>query len=386
MSWFDSLWRYLTEEHPIRSGNATEDTDKRLKPSRDELTAINTLARTIGRNRESVETLLALGNLFRSQADIERAVKLREAIIDRPGIQPEFQAWAWFELGRDFRKAGFLERSMQAFEKARAISGDNVAILREMAGIAADGGDYKLAADIHGRLGEHRAEAHYLVRLGQHTEAEDSRTSGDKHIAKALRVYPGSPEAWLETIGRDFRAADWFRLNEDLGQALTCVPRHLQFIILEGLLQMASGCQPDDPFCALPVGSAPPEAKPGDDPFLDAILDVLTSQPPDLLNTYYGSWILLCRGRAAQAAIWLEKTLILDPDFWPARLELLNLSMHGQEMPPVFKIQLEYFVDRARRVKRFVCSQCGLKRMHLFFTCPRCRSWHSIAFRKSLND
>jgi lipopolysaccharide biosynthesis regulator YciM len=37
-------------------------------------------------------------------------------------------------------------------------------------------------------------------------------------------------------------------------------------------------------------------------------------------------------------------------------------------------------------MKRFVCSHCGLKREQIFYVCPRCQAWHSIRFRKSLND
>ena len=82
---------------------------------------------------------------------------------------------------------------------------------------------------------------------------------------------------------------------------------------------------------------------------------------------------------------WLEKALVLSPEFWLARLDLFELAKSRQVLTPFFEEQLDFFIGRARHLRRFICSQCGLKRESIFFICPRCRSWHSIVFRKEFN-
>jgi lipopolysaccharide biosynthesis regulator YciM len=53
------------------------------------------------------------------------------------------------------------------------------------------------------------------------------------------------------------------------------------------------------------------------------------------------------------------------------------MSLPEQNMTPVFTLQLDFLLRRAREAKRFVCGRCGLKRARIFFCCPKCMSWHS---------
>ncbi|MDY7002182.1 MAG: hypothetical protein SVS15_10435, partial [Thermodesulfobacteriota bacterium] len=122
-----------------------------------------------------------------------------------------------------------------------------------------------------------------------------------------------------------------------------------------------------------------------DQALAEAILPVLEKQEPDLLLLFYAAWISSGQDQAL-AKSHLEKTLVLNPGFWPARLELLALGMEDQTLSPAFKTQLEFFVMRARELKRFVCRKCGLKRETLFFLCPRCQSWHSISYRTAIHE
>ena len=106
----------------------------------------------------------------------------------------------------------------------------------------------------------------------------------------------------------------------------------------------------------------------------------------DVLLYYYGARIFLRDEDREKAREWLDKALVLNPDFWHARLDIFELSCREQHLSPVFKEQLDFFTGAARKLKRFHCRQCGLRRDSLFFVCPRCRSWHSIAFRMEFSQ
>ena len=70
-----------------------------------------------------------------------------------------------------------------------------------------------------------------------------------------------------------------------------------------------------------------------DQSLAEAILPVLEKQEPDLLLLFYAAWVSSGHD-AALAKNQLEKTLVLNPGFWPARLELLALSMEDQPLSP----------------------------------------------------
>lgn len=398
LRWLKSLGGPRRPEHDAPPPVSGQALDTGLPVSRDTLAAIGELSRVVRNNPDAVEIYLALGNLYRAQGEIERAVQIRQNLIVRPGLDTAFKAKAWFELGMDYKRGGFLDRAIGAFEQARKIEGDTEFIILELARLAALSGDYSGAAKHYASLDYPLAEAHYLVRLAQEAEDKGRESDSRKWLDKALRVYPASVEGWLERLARLRRAGQPRSLAENLEKALGLVQKRLRFVLLEGLL--ADAAYPGDSAGVSAEadrgaqGAACPAAGPEmDRPFslvpdpelADAVLPVLARQEPDLLVSFYAAWFAAGLERE-QALSWLEKTLVLNSGFWPARLELLLMSATGQDLSPAFRAQLEFFAARAREIKRFVCRTCGLKREQLFFVCPRCLSWHSIGYRLVINE
>lgn len=67
--------------------------------------------------RDTADTHLALGKLFRRRGDVERAILIHEALIERPGLDESTRIDARYELARDFESAGLLDRSEAVFRK-----------------------------------------------------------------------------------------------------------------------------------------------------------------------------------------------------------------------------------------------------------------------------
>jgi tetratricopeptide (TPR) repeat protein len=342
-----------------------------VPPSQDTLAAIGELSRVVKDNPDAVEIYLALGNLFRSHGEIERAVQIRNNLIVRPGLRTEFKAKALYELGRDFKRAGLLDRAMSSLEEARRLMGDDPAIVLELARISAESGDYEAAVRYYSAQGHHLAQAHYLVRQAD--------SGGPRLLKKALDAYPASPEAHLGLLMAAYANANADKLQDRLHRALAAVHTELRFVLCEGLMRFVH-----DGVSPLKTSQHPrrgPEPGPA---LSDAVLPVLEETEPDMLLNYYGGRICRADGSEPEARLWFEKALVIAPEFWGARLELLNLAADDQELAPAFAGQLHYFLDAAGQVKRFVCRVCGLRRPDLFFVCPRCQSWHSIRFRMNL--
>jgi lipopolysaccharide assembly protein B len=343
-----------------------------LPPSQDTFAAIGELSRVVRNNPDAVEIYLALGNLFRSQGEIERAIQIRTNLIARPHLNEHFKARAWFELGIDFKRAGILDRAHSALEQAYTITGDDPAVLQELARLYADTNDFEKAAGFYAMLGQTTAQAHYMVKEAR--KEGTGRNQSNRLIQKAIKTYPGSVEAWLEIICADFEAEQWNHLQSDLKNALEKVHMDLRFVLLEGLYQFIkkryTGTRQDfiDEKCA------------------GIIVETLSNFEQNLIFCYYCSIFLKESGQITRAREWLEKTLVMDQEFWPARLEILDISQHEQIMTESFKTQLTFFTRKARLVKKFICKRCGLKREQVFFLCPRCYSWHSISFRTMLNE
>ncbi|WP_338666868.1 tetratricopeptide repeat protein [Pseudodesulfovibrio methanolicus] len=353
-------------------------------PVQDTRAAIEELSKVVQNDPEAVEIYLALGSLYRSQGEIERAIQIRNSLIVRPGLDREFKARAWFELGRDFRRAGFLDRAEKAFHEARSLGQDPISIHREMARLTAERGDYEKAAESYGQLDLPLPQAHYLVRLAKDRFAEGNASQGSRALRHAIRAYPGSVEAWLEQMTQAYKAGNAGKVGDVLAQALDHVAPELRFVLFEGLLlalEQAEKARVNSFGEETEWSKACPDEK-----IVEVVVPIIETQDPDVLLLYYGAMLLLRVEDTDNARSWLEKALMLDADFWQARLELFDLSRADQTLTPFFKEQLSFFLGRARRVRRFFCRHCGLKRDQIFFNCPRCHSWHSIAFRTDITE
>jgi len=353
-------------------------------PVQDTRAAIEELSKVVQNDPEAVEIYLALGSLYRSQGEIERAIQIRNSLIVRPGLDREFKARAWFELGRDFRRAGFLDRAEKAFHQARSLGQDPISIHREMARLTAERGDYEKAAESYGQLDLPLPQAHFLVRLAKDRFAEGNVSQGHRALRHAIRAYPGAVEAWLEQMTQAYKSGNAAKVGDILAQALAQVAPELRFVLFEGLLQALALAE------KVRVNSFGEENEWSgtcpDEKIVQVVIPVIETQEPDVLLLHYGALLLLRIEDTENARPWLEKALMLNADFWQARLELFDLSRTEQTLTPFFKEQLSFFIDRARLVRRFFCRHCGLKRDQLFFNCPRCHSWHSIAFRTEINE
>lgn len=353
-------------------------------PVQDTRAAIEELSQVVKNDPEAVEIYLALGSLYRSQGEIERAIQIRNSLIVRPGLDREFKARALFELGRDFRRAGFLDRADKAFEDARANGQDPTIIHHEMARLSAERGAFEKAAESYGQLGLPLPQAHYLVRLANDFLNDGELSKAARALRHAIRAYPGAIEAWIEQINQAYMLGKARQVAEILKDGLDRVAPELRFVLLEGLVQTLNRAEREK-LSSHGDDSAWAKAC-SDEEVAEAVLPVLEGRDPDVLLLYYGAILMLRVGDKENAKDWLEKTLVLQSGFWLARLELFELSKDDQTLTPFYTEQLSFFMDRARKVRRFFCRRCGLKRDHLFFNCPRCRSWHSITFRTDFSQ
>ena len=77
--------------------------------------AIEVFIRMLEVDSETVETHLALGNLFRRRGEVDRAIRIHQNLIARPTLNKEQRAQALLELGMDYMRLGLLDRAEGLF-------------------------------------------------------------------------------------------------------------------------------------------------------------------------------------------------------------------------------------------------------------------------------
>lgn len=79
--------------------------------------AIEVFIKVLEVESETVETHLALGNLFRRRGEVDRAIRVHQNLVARPSLDKEQRGLALLELGIDFMRSGLLDRAESLFKE-----------------------------------------------------------------------------------------------------------------------------------------------------------------------------------------------------------------------------------------------------------------------------
>ncbi len=73
--------------------------------------AIDVFVKMLETDEEVIEMHLAVGSLFRQRGEVERAIRIHQNLVARPGLSEGVRGQALLELARDYLRAGLLDRT-----------------------------------------------------------------------------------------------------------------------------------------------------------------------------------------------------------------------------------------------------------------------------------
>jgi len=79
--------------------------------------AIESFIEVVKVDPQTIDLHFALGNLFRRQGEIDRAIRMHQNLLDRPDLPVDKRQTAVFELAQDFHRAGLLDRAEELFSR-----------------------------------------------------------------------------------------------------------------------------------------------------------------------------------------------------------------------------------------------------------------------------
>jgi len=152
---------------------------------------------------DTVELHLALGSLFRRRGEVDRAIRVHENVMRRAALSEALRAQAGLELGRDFLKAGLLDRAEQLFTRMLAEGQHEQEVCRHLVDVYQQVGEWEKAIEIGQRLARsdggnwHVRVAHYLCELGERALAQRDYQATQDYAGRALQENPDCVRANL---------------------------------------------------------------------------------------------------------------------------------------------------------------------------------------------
>lgn len=219
--------------------------------ARDHETVVNELRTVVEENIDDVEPYFALGAIFRSRGEFERAIRVHQALALRERDKRKLRQRAMYELGLDFRAAGMPRRATRAMEEVLLEDPGHEGGLRALAALYEEQARFNEAAGLWQRLGRRRnedlsdREHHLLVAAAQAALARDDLESA-KHLLKQAQKLQESAHFFAAAAELASARGNHTGAKERLKQALLADPA-LAPHLLPGLIAAEEGIEVGKP-------------------------------------------------------------------------------------------------------------------------------------------
>lgn len=334
--------------------------------------AIDVFIKMLEVDSETVETHLALGNLFRRRGEVDRAIRIHQNLIARPTLSRDQRAQALLELGQDYMKAGLFDRAESLFSELGEMNMFQSQALANLLTIYQQERDWDKCLQVAKRLGQRsgvslrKARAHYYCELAEEARARKDLVKASQLLKKAhlsdeecvratllqgqIELLNGSTKNALRLL-KQVERQDPDYLSEALPSIIEC------YRLLgnpEELIRYLKKLHERHPVVSVAL----------------AITDRLQASDGD------------------EAAIRFLGQYLSDHPY-PEGLErmlLLMLDSGGGDSRESLKIQQQIVEKMLESRAAYQCSSCGFGAKTLHWQCPSCKSWGSIKPRLEFGE
>lgn len=329
--------------------------------------AIEAFTEAAKANAETVELHFTLGGLFRRRGEVDRAIHLHQALVDRPDLGREQRLAAQFELGQDFLKAGLLDRAETLFRALETTSYAEQA-LRSLMEIYVQEKEWRQAITIAQRLGvisshPYQIEiTHFLCELAAVEAVSGNYSAARQFLEEALAINRRSVR--VNILLGDFAAAEnqhetaltiWRRVEAQQPSYLPLVAAK----ILASFKALQRGAE----------GLA----------LLQHYLE--DSASIDLLNIVYQATLEHAGMEAATQLVREELRRHPTLQGFEKLLEALLFEVAAEKRQDIqiFKTLIH---QHSQRLAYYQCEACGFKARQFFWRCPACVAWETFPPRR----
>lgn len=336
--------------------------------------AIDAFVESLEVNSDTLETHLAVGNLLRKKGEVDRAIRVHQNLLARPGLPERHRNQVQLELARDYISLGVLDRAERILVQLTEDSDElNPEVLKHLLEIYQDEKEWDQAVDIAQRLLPRKnwlrasaspeqvlsALAHFFCELAEQSWRDKDYHQARKHLRKALSQHKRCVRASLMLAELELETGQPAKAlkaakeipEQDARFVAECLP------LLETVFQQASNRQEWHDFLQA-VYERCPTAR---------VLEALVATKRDI------------EGEQA-ATHYLTEQLQKRPSLRGVESMLSYCEAFNESPPQDVLVLLREIVDGLLSGKpTYLCKHCGFSGREMHWSCPTCKQWGTIA-------
>jgi len=330
--------------------------------------AIEAFIEVVKVDPETIELHFALGSLFRRRGEVERAIRMHQNLVERPGLAAVQKLAALFELAQDYFKAGLLDRAEELFLKLEATSYAEQA-LRFLLEIYEQEKEWNKAIGIAGKLEtvtgrSHQKEiANFCCELALSEMMHSRPDAARPHLAQALSHHRQCVRANmllgdLEFAAKEHEAAigAWKRIESQNPQYLALVAdRIYNAYKRRGKL----------------------------DEGVNLLRGYLAKYPSlDLLNVVFQG-VLESQGNEPAYQLARDELRRMPTLLGLDKLLEAQLLEAPLDRRRDLELVKELVNEHTRSLAMYRCDNCGFRARQYYWHCPACAAWETYSPRRT---
>jgi lipopolysaccharide biosynthesis regulator YciM len=360
--------------------------------------AIEALVKVAQLDPETVDLHFSLGNLFRRRGETERAIRIHQHLAGRDDLKPRDRDHAAYELGRDFLRAGLLDRAEASLNQVGEgkYSVPAKESLLEMYQVERDWKKAIVAATELEALQDksHQTEiAQFYCELAQEALRRKDMPHSEQSIDRALQAVPAQARAlilqgdYLVAMDRPGQAIEvWSQVAETppatwLHTSIAWPGRSIEVWSQVAEKHPAYMHLVADRWMA--AHAAVDKTNAG----LDHLIALLTTQSAGELLDIVHKHMMLIRGPAATEVMLvgvMQHTPSLTALSKLAETRLALAEVNGSpERVADLQATLGLLKQRTTTLARYTCGNCGFRARRFYWQCPGCNHWEAYSPRRS---
>jgi lipopolysaccharide biosynthesis regulator YciM len=312
---------------------------------------------------DTVEIYMSLGNLFREQGEVERAIRLHQSIILRPNLEQHIRCQALLDLGKDYQKAGLIDRAISTYREVISQQSENLVAYQQLEKLYEEERDWEQAYMAQRkvlRLTKSKDQsilAHLQVQIGRAFYERGDVKEALKRLKTALDLDEGCSEAHLY-LGDLYQFQGKLKTAVSTWEAMVKAGLNFSFLAYGKLEEAYLAQYKYDKIRKIYEG-------------------VLAEKPADVRTRLALAKYYQRLGNLAQAQEEVKQALKIKPKNHVVRQYLLELMVIDGEGNMQEDYQQTFGEFRLEDIP-CRCEKCGFKVGDSPWYCPRCREWDTF--------
>jgi lipopolysaccharide biosynthesis regulator YciM len=330
--------------------------------------AIDELSQAARLTGEALEIDMVLGNLYREKGQVGRAINIHQGLLQRPKLTRLENAYILLCLGLDFKRGGFVDRALEAFNEVLRLDPHNHYALVNLEKLHEQQHQWQEAHRIRQQLAkasepdEQPRNQEVLAFLETELGAV-ARTQGDLPTARAR--FESAIDLDAKTVPAYLSLGDMKLAEGQVQQAVAAWEKVIEVAPERAYLAF------DRLRDAYPRTQTPER-------FPELCRQLIQAKPTDWRARLALARYLTDRNDPAPALELLFEALVSNPH---------ALSIHEEIWKTLLRLELqrplvERYVDVTGRsvfyLDPHVCLRCHYRSTELLWQCPHCHEWNSF--------